>query len=64
MDQEEANKQIVEPLQKASEELKQLTKKKMKHNTIMGSLEETQRDIKNDQNAILKDIEWQYEVRL
>jgi hypothetical protein len=42
MDQEEANKQIVEPLQKASEELKQLTKKKMKHNGIMGKLEETQ----------------------
>ena len=63
MDQEEANKQIVEPLQKASEELKQLTKKKMKHNTIMGSLEETQGGIM-EQDTILKDIEWQYEVRL
>ncbi len=63
MDQEEANKQIVEPLQKASEELKQLTKKKMKHNVIMGSLEETQGGIM-EQDTILKDIEWQYEVRL
>ncbi len=63
MDQEEANKQIVEPLQKANEELKQLTKKKLKHNTIMGSLEETQHLIM-DQDTILKDIEWQYEVRL
>jgi hypothetical protein len=35
----------------------------MKHNTIMGSLEETQHDIM-EQDAILKDIEWQYEVRL
>ncbi len=63
MDQEEANKQIVEPLQKASEELKQLTKKKLKHNSIMGSLEETQKGIM-DKDTILKDIEWQYEVRL
>lgn len=63
MDQEEANKQIVEPLQKASEELKQLTKKKMKHNTIMGSLEECQGNIM-EQDSILKEIEWQYEVRL
>ena len=45
MDQEEANKQLVEPLQKASEELKQLTKKKMKHNSIMGALEGTQKGI-------------------
>lgn len=41
MDQEEANKQIVEPLQKASEELKKLTKKKLKHRGIMDHLEET-----------------------
>jgi small-conductance mechanosensitive channel len=63
MDQEEANKHIVEPLQKASEELKKLTKKKIKHNGIMGALEETQRDIMS-QDSVLKDIEWQYEVRL
>lgn len=43
--------------------MKQLTKKKMKHNGIMGALEETQRDIM-EQDAILKDIEWQFEVRL
>lgn len=63
MDQEEANKQIVEPLQKANEELKSLTKKKLTHNKIMGSLEECQHHIM-EQDTILKDIEWQYEVRL
>lgn len=63
MDQEEANKQVVEPLQKASEEVKQLTIKKQKHDAIMESLKETQREIM-EHDAVLKDIEWQYEVRL
>lgn len=53
----------MEPLQKATEELKQLTKKKLKHNTIMGSLEETQRGIM-EQDGNHKEVEWQYEVRL
>jgi hypothetical protein len=35
----------------------------MKHNVIMSSLEETQGGIM-EQDTILKDIEWQYEVRL
>lgn len=35
----------------------------MKHNTIMGALEGTQGGIM-EQDAILKDIEWQFEVRL
>ena len=53
----------MEPLQKASEEVKVLTKKKIKHDRIMGALGETQGQIM-EKDAILKDIEWQYEVRL
>ena len=41
LDQEEANKQIVEPLTKASEEVKVLTKQKIKHDGIMSLLGET-----------------------
>lgn len=41
LDQEEANKQIVEPLTKASEEVKVLTKQKIKHDAIMSLLGET-----------------------
>ncbi|TNV79359.1 hypothetical protein FGO68_gene12058 [Halteria grandinella] len=63
LDQEEANKQIVEPLQKASEEVKHLTKKKVKHDRIMGALGECQGQIM-EKDTVLKDIEWQYEVRL
>lgn len=57
LDQEEANKQIVEPLQKASEEVKILSKKKMKHDKIMGALGETQSQIM-ERDSVLKDIEW------
>jgi len=57
MDCEEENKKVVEPLQRVSEELKQLSKMKLKHSTIKGSLEETQHHI-GEQDAILKDIEW------
>ena len=63
LDQEEANKQIVEPLQKASEEVKVLTKKRHVHNRIMNSLGDTQKAIM-EHDGELKDIEWQYEVRL
>lgn len=63
LDQEEANKQIVEPLQKASEEVKHLTKQKVKHDKIMGALGETQGQIM-ERDSVLKDVEWQYEVRL
>ncbi len=63
LDQEEANKQIVEPLTKASEEVKVLTRQKIKHDTIMGSLGETQDNIM-ERDFVLKDVEWQYEVRL
>lgn len=63
LDQEEANKQIVEPLQKASEEVKVLTKKRQVHVRIMESLGNTQSDIMGS-DSVLKDIEWQYEVRL
>ena len=41
LDQEEANKQIVEPLTKASEEVKVLTKQRIKHDGIMSVLGET-----------------------
>lgn len=54
---------MVEPLQKASEEVKQLGKKKVKHNRIMGALGETQSQIM-EHDSVLKEIEWQYEVRL
>ena len=57
MDCDEENKKVVEPLQRVSEELKQLSKMKLKHSTIKGSLEETQHHI-GEQDAILKDIEW------
>ena len=63
MDQEEANKQVVEPLQKDSEEVKKLSEKKRKHDDITSKLQTTQAAIM-DHDAILKDIEWQYEVRL
>ncbi|CDW78359.1 growth-arrest-specific protein 8 [Stylonychia lemnae] len=63
MDQEEANKQVVEPLQKASEEVKKLSEKKKKHDTIMDKLKECQAFIM-EHDSVLKDIEWQYEVRL
>lgn len=63
MDQEEANKQVVEPLQRASEEVKKLSEKKRKHDAIMEKLQECQAQIM-EHDAILKDIEWQYEVRL
>ena len=48
---------------KASEEVKLLTVKSLKHDRIMASLSETQSGIM-ERDAILKDIEWQYEVRL
>lgn len=41
MDQEEANKQVVEPLQKASDEVKKLSEKKRKHDEIMEKLQKT-----------------------
>eukprot|EP00347_Sterkiella_histriomuscorum_P005078 403357984 len=63
MDQEEANKQVVEPLQKASEEVKKLSEKKRKHDAIMEKLQECQSQIM-EHDSVLKDIEWQYEVRL
>jgi len=50
-------------LQKSSEEVKILTKKKDKHDKIMGALGETQALIM-DRDSVLKDVEWQYEVRL
>ena len=63
LDMEEANKQIVDPLFKASEEVKELNKQKAKHDTIMEYLSETQMSIKA-RERVLKDVEWQYEVRL
>lgn len=57
MDQEEANKQVVEPLQKASEEVKKLSEKKRIHDQIMEKLKDTQAQIM-EHDAILKDIEW------
>ena len=63
MDQEEANKQVVVPLQEASEEVKRLSEKKKHHDQIMDKLKDTQRDIM-EHDTVLKDIEWQYEVRL
>jgi hypothetical protein len=63
LDMEEANKQIVDPLFKASEEVKELNKQKAKHDTIMEYLSETQKSIK-ERDLVLKDVEWQYEVRL
>ncbi len=57
LDQEEANKQLVEPLQKASEEVKHLKKKKLKHTRIMEALGDTQSQIM-DHDSVLKEIEW------
>jgi growth arrest-specific protein 8 len=53
----------VEPLTKASEEVKVLTKQKIKHDAIMSLLGETQDNIM-ERDSVLKDVEWQYEVRL
>jgi hypothetical protein len=47
----------VEPLQKASEEVKVLSKKKLKHDRIMGALGEVQGNIM-ERDGVLKDIEW------
>ena len=63
MDQEEANKQVVVPLQEASDEVKKLSEKKRVHDQIMDKLKECQAQIM-DHDAVLKDVEWQYEVRL
>jgi hypothetical protein len=63
MDQEEANKQVVEPLQKASEEVKKLSEKRRIHEEIVRKLDETSNEIQKH-DAVLKEIEWQYEVRL
>ena len=63
LDMEEANKQIVDPLFKASEEVKELNKQKAKHDKIMEHLGETQDSI-GERDKVLKDVEWQYEVRL
>ena len=63
LDQKEANNQVVEPLQKASEEVKRLSQQKKEHDRIMDSLKDCQKEIM-EQDSILKDIEWQYEVRL
>lgn len=54
---------MVEPLQKASEEVKKLSEKRRIHEDIMSRLDETSNEImKHGSN--LKEIEWQYEVRL
>ena len=53
----------MEPLTKASEEVKELTKQKIKHDAIMASLGETQDNIA-ERDFVLKDVEWQFEVRL
>lgn len=53
----------MEPLTKASEEVKVLTKQKIKHDAIMSLLGETQDNIM-ERDSVLKDVEWQYEVRL
>jgi hypothetical protein len=50
-------------LQKASDEVKKLSEKKRKHDEIMQKLQVTQAAIM-EHDAVLKDIEWQYEVRL
>ena len=43
--------------------MKKLTEKKKKHDEIMDKLKDTQRAIM-EHDSVLKDIEWQYEVRL
>lgn len=54
---------MVVPLQKANEEVKELTRKKKIYDEILMKLEKCQKGI-SEQDTILKDIEWQYEVRL
>ncbi len=54
---------MVVPLHEASEEVKRLSIKKKLHDQKMEKLKDTQSEImKHDFE--LKDIEWQYEVRL
>jgi hypothetical protein len=53
----------VEPLQKANDEVKLLKVKGEKHKIIMENLGECQVEIMK-QDSILKDVEWQFEVRL
>lgn len=62
-DQEEQNKQVEGPLKEAEEEKQRLTIKQKKHKKIQEDLIETQEHIAR-QTEILKDIGWQYEVRL
>lgn len=47
----------MEPLTKASEEVKVLTKQKIKHDAIMGTLSDTQDNIM-ERDSVLKDVEW------
>lgn len=62
-DQEDANRQVEGPLKEAEEEKQRLTEKYERHKKILGDLDVTQEQIA-DKTAILKDIGWQYEVRL
>lgn len=62
-DQEDQNKQVEGPLKEAEEEKQRLTEKYERHKRILGDLAVTQEQIA-EKTAILKDIGWQYEVRL
>ena len=62
-DEQDQNDAVVKPLHEASEQVAQLQQQQKKHNQIMDSLTETQVGISEYQSSV-KDIEWQYEVRL
>ena len=60
---EKENNEIVEPLEQNKVLVDQLAKKKAVHDTIMAELSGTQKEILSYESAV-KEIEWQYEVRL
>lgn len=60
---EKENNEIVEPLEQNKVLVDQLAKKKAVHDTIMAELSGTQKEILGYEGAV-KEIEWQYEVRL
>lgn len=61
--QERDNNAILEPMTENEALVKQLEEKKIEHDRIKGELQGTQADIAH-YDAVTRDIDWQYEVRL
>jgi Sec-independent protein translocase protein TatA len=61
--QEEANNQVVGPLQKASEDVQNLKKQRDRHEKICNELVKCQEEIIEMERGS-KEVEWGYEVRL